>query len=103
MSTSDEEYIVIKRSWMLAGLAGVIMFVVGGVVGYLVATTTFQRGIDEASAAMQAAVAGLQGGSGTAAQPTELPTRLDNVSADDDPALGPDDAPIVIVEFSDFR
>jgi protein-disulfide isomerase len=30
------------------------------------------------------------------------PTRFD-ISVDDDPALGPEDAPIVIVEFSDFR
>ena len=32
----------------------------------------------------------------------EEPTRFD-VSVDDDPALGPEDAPITIVEFSDFR
>jgi protein-disulfide isomerase len=32
----------------------------------------------------------------------EEPTRFE-VSTDDDPALGPEDAPITIVEFSDFR
>jgi protein-disulfide isomerase len=39
-----------------------------------------------------------------AAQPTAAatPTRL-NVSTDDDPSIGPADAPITIVEFSDFN
>jgi protein-disulfide isomerase len=37
-----------------------------------------------------------------AAEGTEAPTRLE-VSVDDDPSLGPADAPITIVEFSDFN
>jgi protein-disulfide isomerase len=37
-----------------------------------------------------------------AAEGTEGPTRLE-VSVDDDPSLGPADAPITIVEFSDFN
>ncbi|MCK5052710.1 MAG: thioredoxin domain-containing protein, partial [Anaerolineales bacterium] len=32
----------------------------------------------------------------------EEPTRFE-ISTDDDPSLGPEDAPITIVEFSDFR
>jgi protein-disulfide isomerase len=35
-------------------------------------------------------------------QATAVPEILD-ISVDDDPALGPEDAPITIVEFSDFR
>ncbi len=38
---------------------------------------------------------------GTAAVSGGPPTRLED-SADDDPALGPEDAPVVIIEFSDF-
>ncbi len=38
----------------------------------------------------------------TAPGTPEEPTRFD-VSTDDDPALGPEDAPITIIEFSDFR
>lgn len=34
--------------------------------------------------------------------PTPLPARLDGVSLDDDPFLGPEDAPVSIVEFSDY-
>ena len=37
-----------------------------------------------------------------AAEGTQAPTRLE-VSVDDDPSLGPADAPITIVEFSDFN
>ena len=37
-----------------------------------------------------------------AADAIEEPSRFD-VSVDDDPALGPQDAPITIIEFSDFR
>ncbi|MCC6904344.1 MAG: DsbA family protein [Anaerolineae bacterium] len=38
-----------------------------------------------------------------APQEPQLPARIDNVNVDDDPAFGPEDAPVTIVEFSDYQ
>ncbi len=45
---------------------------------------------------------GATGEPAAAPQATETPTRYD-VSEDDDPVLGPEDAPITIIEFSDYE
>jgi protein-disulfide isomerase len=103
---SDSEYIVISRTWLIAAAIGLTTFLIGGVLGYVLALTTYQRGLDDAVAAVNEAVADLPAGSAAAAAEataTPLPARLDDVSVDDDPVLGPEDAPITIVEFSDFH
>ena len=103
----DSNYIVVSRSWLVAGIVGVITFLAGVLIGYVVALTTYQHGINNAYTAFEEALAELPApvvqADTVQQQPTAIPTRLDNVSADDDPYLGDENASIVIVEFSDFR
>jgi len=98
----DSDVIVIKKSWLITGVVAIAAFLVGGVVGYFAFSYAFNQGSNGSLAAIQAAIA-QQGGTGGGAQPPEPPARIDNVSVDDDPSVGPKDAPVKIVEFSDFQ
>ena len=104
------ERVSVPRTWLVAGIVGVVSLLVGGAIGYTLALTAFDRGVDEAVSEVSSQVAAefaamMQSAPGgvAEAQPTPPPSRLDDVSADDDPYLGPEDAAVVIVEFSDFR
>ena len=106
MEQNNDDFIVIKRSWLISAVVGTIMFIAGGLVGAVLAMTFYQKGVDQAVAAIQDTIDDQPTQPivpDLPAEPTPLPSRLDNVSADDDPFLGREDAPIVIVEFSDFR
>jgi protein-disulfide isomerase len=94
--TLDEDTIVIKKSWLINAGVAVVSFALGGLAGYLVATSAFGGDAGQAGEANPQSASSY----GQAAQP---PARLDDVSADDDPFIGPADAPVTIVEFSDFR
>ena len=98
----DDEYITIPRSLLMMVGTGLLGLLIGGVIGYVLALTAFNRGAEEAVAALSDSI-GAGGQPAAQPQPTQPPARLDNVSVDDDPYLGPEDAPITIVEFSDFR
>lgn len=90
---SDEAYFRFKRGYLYAAIIP-LTFVVGLAVGYLF----WGRPTEDARAAppmVDVPPAAL-------AQEPAGPTRFD-ISVDDDPAIGPEDAPITIVEFSDFN
>ncbi len=99
----DSEHILIPRWLLITVGVGVVAFLIGMGTGFGLALTAYNRGADDATAALEAALRGAVQAQGAAVQPTQPPARLDNVSVDDDPALGPSSAPVVIVEFSDFR
>jgi protein-disulfide isomerase len=95
----DDDVIVIKKSWLIAAGVGMVTFILGGLAGYFLATSTYGLSARQAGAVLPAG----QDDAAVVEQPAEPPARLDNVSADDDPYLGPEDAPVTIIEFSDFR
>jgi protein-disulfide isomerase len=104
------DVVVIQRPWIVTTIVGVVALIVGGVIGFTLALTAYNRGVgdavDEINASLAEAVGAAQVAQAQqpqAAPATPLPAQLDNVSVDDDPALGPANAPVVIVEFSDYH
>jgi len=93
----DDDVIVLKKSWVVTGIVAIVAFVVGGLAGYLLATSAFDRG------AAQAGAIQVQQQAAAPAQAPQPAARIENVSADNDPYFGPEDAPVQIVEFSDFQ
>jgi protein-disulfide isomerase len=89
----DDDVIVIPRSWLIAAGVGVGALVLGGLIGYLMALFAFNRGVDQAVAALAEQIGAAE----------QQPSPTNEISADDDPFLGPKNAPVTIIEFSDFR
>jgi len=86
-------------------ITAVFFFVLGYGAAWLALSTAVREQADlrqTVRTAVAEAFSELDLSAMAAAATEEAPQVLD-VSVDDDPALGPEDAPIVIVEFSDFR
>ena len=83
-----------QLSWIYAVLAAILLVGIGILSGYLLWGKPLQT-IRAAEAAAQAAV------QATASAPREV-NRYD-IAEDDDYAYGPADAPITIIEFSDYQ
>ena len=93
----DEDVIVIQRSRFVVAVAGLTGFLIGLGVGYFTFSYAFNRGF-----ALARGVAGVQSVPSVQRQIQPNQGRID-VSVDDNPYIGPKNAPVTIVEFSDFQ
>ena len=104
---NSDDVIVIKKTWLTTAAVALVFLIVGGLAGFFLGVFAYGRGFAEANTEIAAAAAQAQPAQAPAQAPAQQPTapapRLDAVSIDDDPILGDTDAPIVIVEFSDFE
>ncbi len=104
-SVAEPEGIATSRTAVLLVITAVAFFV----IGYGVAWFSFNAATSAQAAAFQATVrqavseALADADLAATAPPEDTQPTVVNVSIDDDPVLGPEDAPITIVEFSDFR
>ena len=88
------------RLLIIAVLIVIAAFLGGGLAGYELATTSLNFGANNAVVEIiEVQPPPIQ----VPAQPTQPPAVIDDVNIEGDPFVGPEDAPITIVEFSDFR
>src|SRR5207249_1309173 len=92
-----QEVIVIRRSRFVVAVAGLTGFMIGLAIGYFTFSYAFNRGF-----ALARGGAGVQSAPTVQRQVQPNQGRID-VSVDDDPYIGPKNAPVTIVEFSDFQ
>ncbi len=107
VTATKSEVFVISRSVFNIGIAALISFVLGALTVFLFSTQSAEFHLAEHQELINQAVNAVieaQGNRDTANNGSRLDSnsRIE-VSVDDDPAHGPVDAPIIIVEFSDFN
>ena len=99
---NDKEYQVVKKSafnGLVIGLiviVGIAAFFAGSYVSELNSNQITEEELDDAIAKLELKLLQNQ-------LPTKQPTPTVKISADNDPIIGNPDAPITIIEFSDFQ
>lgn len=107
-SRDDAALAVVPRATLNYVIIGITFLLVGVVIGAFGYDRLMQANRTEnqdlINSAVAAAVAALpSGGAAAAAAPTQDPNQRFTVAYEGNPSIGPDDAPIVMIEFGDFR
>lgn len=96
---AQSDVIVIKRTTFNYGVIAFVFLLVGVFIGAVLASTR-SGGVDTAAVIGTSVAQAINSAGLIRATPTPGPI---DVSVDNDPAWGPEDAKVVIVEFSDFE